>query len=396
MYVFNVIQYFSFIIKQYLKNFCLLLAFLLTSHQAFSSNGQDFDGINYINPANNLFVNKIRVALGTVVVNPKIKFRGAINNNLKDSLSNPYIVSPYGRIIYRVNPDIALGLAVVEPFRAVIKFDLLKQGITGLNDDENIRSFTINPNLGIKIFEHFWLGAGLDITNFRVNENIVVPFVISPEPEVVGFRGRDVGISGTIGFIYLFNEATFIDVALFGQNIGQLKGFSSFKGEVIPTRHPSTLQIPDTLLLALTRTFWNEKLLLRAGLWHTYWKNFKASSLDLPLDTIIIPQNYMNTNRLIGLARYQLTDNYALSVFAAQDYTPTSSAETNFALAGDIFSAGFSLTKKINANLNVTALFGYGFNTSSVNINENRLITFGNIKNRIGFTNLQVTYNLDS
>lgn len=396
MYVCNVIQQFSFIIKHYLKNFCLFMVFLLTSHQVFSSNGQAFDGINYINPANNLFVTKIRIALGTVVENPKIKFKGTINNNPKDSVSNPYILSPYGRIIYRVNPDIALGLAVVEPFRAVIKFDLLKHDITGLNDHENIRSFTINPNLAVKIFKHFWFGAGLDITDFRVNDSLVVPFAISPEPTVVGFRGKDVSVGGTIGFIYLFNDATFIDLALFGQNIGQLKGFSSFKGTVIPTRHPSTLQIPDTLLLALTRSFWNEKLLLRVGLWHTYWKNFKGSSLDLPLDTIIIPQNYMNTNRFIGLARYQLTDTYALGLFAAQDYTPTSSAVTNFALAGDIFSAGFSLTRKINANLNVTALFGYGVNTSSVNINEHRLITFGDIKNRIAFTNLQVTYNLSS
>lgn len=32
---------------------------------SYSSNGQAFDGINYINPANDLFVNKVRIEAGS-------------------------------------------------------------------------------------------------------------------------------------------------------------------------------------------------------------------------------------------------------------------------------------------------------------------------------------------
>jgi len=65
--------------------FILILLFL--NPLCFGSNGQVFDGINYLNPANNLFVKKLRFTLGTVVYNPKI----------------PFIVKSYGVIIESVD-----------------------------------------------------------------------------------------------------------------------------------------------------------------------------------------------------------------------------------------------------------------------------------------------------
>lgn len=49
------------IIANSLKNKFIIFALMLLNTVSYSSNGQAFDGINYINPANDLFVKKVRI-----------------------------------------------------------------------------------------------------------------------------------------------------------------------------------------------------------------------------------------------------------------------------------------------------------------------------------------------
>ncbi|WP_238583603.1 OmpP1/FadL family transporter [Legionella spiritensis] len=373
---------------------CFLVTWLSLWQHAFCANGQVFDGINYINPANNLFVKKLRVSTGSIIYNPKIPFQGTVNGNPKKATSNPLVVSPYARVIYRLHPKLAFGLAISEPYRVIIDYKLSKDNIPGLYNRENIRTASIHPNLAIQLSKNLWLGAGLNIVRYQLELNLVVPFTISSTPTIFNLQGNDVAWSYALGAIYLFNKNTFLDVAYFSRNTGKITGTSSFKNVSAPTLSQTLLVIPDTLTAALTHRF-DEKLMVRLGVMRTFWQEFKYTSISLPNAFIPIPLNYRNTNRFLFLSRYQLSNEYAFSFYATKDFTPTKLGESNFALAGNIFSTGFIASKKITKSFTLRGLFGYGFNTNTVKIDEETFKTFGTIKNKIIFSNFQIIYNLD-
>lgn len=367
-----------------------IVAALLTQ-TAYSGNGQSFDGINYINPANDLFVDKLRLAAGTLVYNSKIPFNGTVRGNPKDVTSDPIIASPYGRIIYRVNPKFAVGLALSEPFRVVYDFTLTNPDFPGLNDFNNIRSASIHPNVGYKLFENLWLGGGLFYTNYRAHANIVVPFTISPTPLVASFEGSGDAWSYVLGGIFFFKKGTFLDVSYYSRSRSKIWGTSSINDLSAPTLVPTIFQIPNTWDVSITHSL-TKKIMIRVGMSRTYWSEFKQSNVYIAGNNVNIPLGYHDTNRFNFLGRYELNDKYAFSIYAVQDFTPTDLGRTNFALAGNIVSTGIIASKQMTKTLTLRGLVGYAFNTSKLLIAEERFQTFGTTKNRILATNIQITY----
>jgi long-chain fatty acid transport protein len=372
---------------------CAWFGLILLSSNGFASNGQVFDGINYINPANNAFVKKLRISIGTILDNPKIKFKGTINNNSRTAISNPVITSPYTRIIYRVNPKLALGLAVSEPFRAIIKFNVPFR-VPGIFDAENIRSVKIEPNVALELVKNLWLGVGLNIIRYKAEINIVKIINQGQSLGVLHFDGKDVAVSYVIGLLYRLNNQYIFDLAFYSKSSANLTGNFSINSPPLPTTVPTLLTIPDTIIGAITHII-NKQWLVRFKWAHSFWTDFNGTSFNNANISVPIPLNYHNTNDYTLLVRHKFKNSYALSLFAAKDFTPTNLARTNFALAGDIFSSGLIVSKRTSQNFTVRGMVGYALNIKSVKINQANLNTFGDIKNRIIFSNFQIVYRMD-
>jgi long-subunit fatty acid transport protein len=375
-----------------LKSKSIIFALMLLSNVSYSSNGQAFDGINYINPANDLFVKKVRIDAGVITMQPKIIFNGTIDHRPNRLVSDPVIASPYAGVIFRLNPSTAFGVTVNEPFRTSFRFDYPN---SPLFDAEYIRSFTLHPHFAFKATERLWIGTGVYMTNYNVKQHLVLPKNVTTDPQVLSTQFKGVGYNISGGIVYFFNKVTFLDLALFGQNLGQLWGNAQFNNKNHPLIKPSLIQTPATIAMTLTRQFMDKKLMIRLGASHTLWQNFKATSLSTEPKSFYIPFPYHNTSRYAVLARYQLTEKYAIAGYATKDYTPTPLSRGNFSLSGDILSTGLGLSKRLSNSLTITAMAAYGFNTSAVNINEIKIITSGAVKNRILFSNLEIVYNLD-
>lgn len=380
------------IIANTLNNKFIIIALMLVNTLCYSSNGQSFDGINYINPANDLFVKKVRLDAGLVTMQPKIIFNGSIDHIPTHRVSNPVLASPYAGAIFRLNPSAAFGVSVTEPFRTHFHFDYPN---FPLFDDEYIRSFTLHPHFAFKATESLWIGTGLYMTNYQVKQNLVLPENVSTDPRVLVTRVKGVGYSISGGILYFFNKVTFLDLAFFGQNLGQLWGGVKFNNRAFGLINPSLIQTPGTVAMSLTRQFMDKKLMIRLGSSYSLWHSFKGTSISTQPKTFYIPLAYHNTLRYIAFARYQLTKKYAIAGYITQDNTPTHFTRGNFSLSGNIASTGLILSKKLSDSFTISAMAGYGMNTSDVNINEIRIITSGTIKNRILFSNVQLVYNLD-
>lgn len=373
-------------------NFCrlLLIAFLLLSNVTYGSSGQSFDGINYINPANFYFTRTLFVGVGGTLTNSRINFSGTIDDKSLLKKSNTLILSPHGRIIYPVNSKLVFGLAVNEPFKAKTDFD--GSGVVaGYNDKESIRSINISPTVGFELFKNLWLGLGLNFQRAYYDAHILIPLDISPTPKQVIFHGQDDIVTWHAGFLIIMSKKLFFNAAYFAPSNFQLRGTVEQDNITFPTRKPTKLVNPGVILSGLTYRI-NPKWLVKLRYSYSFWSNFNLSGIDLLQSRMAIPLDYRNTNRVSLLGHYQYSSTYAFAGFAAVDYTPSKVAQTGFALSGDVVSVGALISKKLNKHFSASLLGGYAFNISPVKIRENKLNTFGSIKDSALFGSLLLVY----
>jgi long-subunit fatty acid transport protein len=367
--------------------FCCLI---LLSQAVLASNGQVFDGINYINPANNYFVKKFRIAVGSIINSIDTPYKGTLRGVPTKLTSDPTIASPYTRLSYRVNKDLALGLAINEPYRVTIKYALNPDN-PNLENIENFRSINYHPNFAVKVFDNLWFGAGLNIVDYRVKLNIITPIIISIVPKALTFKGSDVATSYVLGVLYVFNNKTFLDLAFYSKNVAKIRGYTRFGGQQISTRTPTQMVIPKTIIAAVTHNF-NNNWLVR-GVWsYSYWSDVKNTGIDLINTRLNIPLNYKNTNRFSIIGKYSFSNGYALSLFASQDFTPTNLAQNNLPLEGDIFSSGIIVSKNITQGIRLRGMIGYAFNLEPLSVTQPLFNSFGQVNNRIVISNIQAVY----
>ncbi len=98
--------------KRILFGLFKLLGFFLFLHNAYSTAYQPFLGVAYDNPALLYTVDKGDIILGNTYIDSRFVFTGSNGPLTGRAVSDRNRNLPHGRVAYRVNPDLVIGLDI--------------------------------------------------------------------------------------------------------------------------------------------------------------------------------------------------------------------------------------------------------------------------------------------
>jgi len=240
-----------------------------------------------------------------------------------------------------VDERVTLGLGVTSPFGILIDYEPNWIGrYQATNSD--VKSFDINPAVGIKLTDDISIGFGVSAQYFRarLTNAVDVTAILTSGAASGGLDGAaDLTADGwavgfNAGILANVTPKTRVGFHFRSKVEHDLDGTADFTidptalalmgGAFTDTTLTSSIDLPASYALSIHHQA-SDKLALMASVLYTRWSSFKTLTVTYanPLQPATVEQfNSDNTVRVAVGGRYQLTDNFSINAGIAFDQSP--------------------------------------------------------------------------
>lgn len=295
-----------------------LLSLFFTSFSIYAAGYQKFYGIGYDNPALLKNVKKMDVIVGDTYLNNTYIFRGSNGPLVGTATSHQVDNFPYGRIAYRINEKVVVGIDVARLAYVNIQFpigSILQRATTA----SILKNIDYSPRISIALNPKLAIGLGINANNmYEAKLNFVSP----PNGNLVN-SGSGWSYGWNIGGVYTFSPKTILGITYYSNINHNLKG-SSYWGAITNNNFQFiNVPIPAVLAFNLIQTI-NDKFMVSAILRYQMWSTFQYLVLQNTAlgKNVVVEEKYNNSWIGILLGKYKFTDKFAGILGAEYDTSP--------------------------------------------------------------------------
>jgi len=280
----------------------------------------------FFNPAGMTYLPDRQVVVAGHLIRPQAEFSGTVSPDIgggNGGDAGDWAVVPNAYFVYRLTPDVHLGIGVNAPFGLKTEYDATWKGRTQAVKSE-VKTVNLNPSIAWKASESLSLGAGVSIQYAEAT--------LSNSANGAGLatvKGDDYGWGYNLGALWQASEATRIGLAYRSevkQTLNGDVGFSAATSLNGPVNAGVTL--PDSASLSLFHTLDSRWDLLADITW-TGWSDFRELRIVRTNGDVLgtpTQENWSDSYRYSIGVNYHLNDRTTLRGGLAFDETPTSDA----------------------------------------------------------------------
>lgn len=289
-----------------IKKYLVVIAIQSLFSNAWAAGYQRFYNITYDNPANLKSVKQADIILGDSWINIRYSFNGTNGPYVGQAISHQADNYPYGRLAFRIDQKLVIGLDVTHLVYANIQYPI--NSIIQSNSTETIfKDVDFGPRFSYEINPDITIGAGLNVEKIY---NAQINFVKSPFGNVVN-KGSSWAYGWNGGLVYVYSPKTNVNISYYSQIVQDIPGVSTW-GPIVNTNFRFVnIPIPAVISLGANQIV-TEKLSMNLVLRYQLWSIFNQLIMDntaLNQHSVAIT-NYNNSwiSQLIG--RYKWTDSF--------------------------------------------------------------------------------------
>lgn len=328
------------------------------------------------------------------------------------SISNQKIASTAGipALFYanKVNEKLAWGLGVFVPFG--LSTDWGETANTRYSATKSsLQIIDVSPAISAKLNNKLSFGAALDVQYASVDLNSVANVAgppISSTDVIVQNSGTSIGIGAHAGLMLQATDTTRLGINYQSRVSHQFRGDSkstlALDGSLIASTKvfSNPASMPDQITFSALHQA-NDKLELMGTAAFIRWNIFQDITLNNVAPSgvsITIHENFKNTWRVVGGAKYQLNQKIALRMGLGYDQTPVNNTDRNLRLPDAdriALAAGghYQVNKKMAVDFGWTHLFVKNTTiNNSQPVGTNTVIVNAGVKNAVDLFGAQFTW----
>jgi long-chain fatty acid transport protein len=261
---------------------------------------------------------------------------------------------PSGFASYQVTDRVWLGLSTTVPFGATTKPDADWSGAI-YSRTSRVRSYSINPIVGIRVTDWLSIGAGPNIEIMQVRLNKASSFL--PGAPTAFVRGDDVAVGFTLGALLTPAEGTVIGIGFRSSVSHDLRGKLGTGSFTLPIK--ARLDTPEQLTVGLTQTL-SPGLRLNLGYEWTNWSRLRTVDYVGPTGQAVssLPLDYRDGHLFSVGAEYDVDRSWTVRGGLGYEISPVTQANRSTAIPD---SNRFLVSVGVSYRLNDRLSFDFGY-----------------------------------
>jgi long-chain fatty acid transport protein len=347
----------------------------------------------FFNPAGMTYLPDRQVVVVGHLIRPQAEFTGTVSPAIgggNGGDAGDLALVPNAYLVYRLTPDVHLGVGMNAPFGLKTEYDPDWKGRTQAVKSE-VKTINLNPSIAWKASETLSLGAGMSIqyaeatlTNSAGGAGLAT------------VKGDDYGWGFNLGALWQVSEATRVGLAYRSEvehTLGGDVGFSAAATLNGPVNADVTL--PDSASLSLFHKLDSRWDLLADITW-TGWSDFKELRIVRTNGNVLgtpTEENWDDSYRYSLGANYRLNDRLTLRGGLAFDETPVSDAFRTARIPDEdrtwiAFGAQYRLSRKSAIDIGYAHLF---IRDAAIDKAENGVTLAGSYEASVDILSAQLT-----
>lgn len=314
----------------------------------------------FFNPAGMTYLPDRQVVVAGHLIRPQAEFTGTsplAGGNGGDVGDLALVPNAY--LVYRLTPDVYLGVGLNAPFGLKTEYDPDWKGRTQAIKSE-VKTVNLNPSIAWKAGESLSLGAGVSIQYAEATLTSS-----AGGAGVATVKGDDYGWGFNLGALWQASEATRVGLAYRSEVEQRLAGDVGFS-TATTLNGPVTADVtlPDSASLSLFHKLDSRWDLLADITW-TGWSDFRELRIVRTNGDVLgtpTEENWRDSYRYSLGANYRLNDRLTLRGGLAFDETPVSDAFRTARIPDEdrtwiAFGAQYRLSRKSAIDVGYAHLF---------------------------------------
>lgn len=345
----------------------------------------------FFNPAGMTYLPDRQVVLVGNLIKPQMEFSGtSLIGGGDGGDAGDLTLVPNAYLVYRLTPDIYLGMGLNVPFGLKTEYDSDWKGRTQAIKSE-VKTVNLNPSIAWKAGESLSLGAGVSIQYAEATLTSS-----AGGAGVVTVKGDDYGWGFNLGALWQASEATRIGLTYRSEVEQTLAGDVGFS-TAVTLNGPVTadLTLPDSASFSLFHKLDSRWDLLADITW-TGWSDFRELRIVRTNGVVLgtpTEENWRDSYRYSLGANYHLNDRLVLRGGLAFDETPVSDAFRTTRIPDEdrtwiAFGAQYRLSRQSAIDVGYAHLF-----IEDARINEGAVDLMGNYESSVDILSAQITLN---
>ena len=355
----------------------ILLIIFFKSFNAHANVIQYFTGISYSNPAALFQVKQNEMILGGTGFHTDGRFQGsALNFNSGQydkgiAYSRTTSFLPYARIAGRLNKDVVFAVDVTQPFHSNLNWQ--NHSVTRFSATQTyLTDVDVSPRASYSFNQKWHIGAGLNFNFLNNNEaNWALPVSPDASANLVN-QTSGFGLGYNLGIYHVFNPQNFLSLTYYSSIKQHTRGTSTLQART-NTDLEFDFRMPATTVVNYAHLF-NKQWLASLQLFYSEWSanqfaNFNNTSAPPPLNpNFSFKMHFRNSLALLGVLRHQYNDKFGLTLLGMIDDGPERDKLRTLNFPADKqYFIGLSGEYRLQKNMLVELLYGYGFSNTSMN-----------------------------
>lgn len=356
---------------------CIQLAFyfllgILINQEAYAASYQFFIDLNFDNPTMLNRVKKLDVVLGDSFIGANFKFTGTNGPFSGRTTSHQWDSMPFGRVAFRVNKCLVLGVDVTSPILSDVKYP--RDSVARFGSTRTIlRGYCVSPRFSYQVCKNLVIGAGFVANNVY---DARIGFVVPPFEMFNNSRGSNWAYGWVGGLTYMCNpqkgiNTTYLSLSYYSKLTHSPVGTSTW-GPFTTNNFTATAILPAVYSFNLTQ-FFSKEWLVSATIRYVEWSPLRNLFLQNTAigggpTNLNLPLHYHNSWYTEVATRYQVCNKWALTGFVVFESAPQ---PTHFRPIGlpayKIWAAGIAPEYTINKALSVKFCYAHGFSNPPIN-----------------------------
>ncbi|MDP3124133.1 MAG: outer membrane protein transport protein [Thiobacillus sp.] len=278
----------------------------------------------FFNPAGMALLPDRQLVVAGHLIKPSAEFSGGndfpipgvnTGGNGGDAGSLAFVPNAY--LVYRMSPDIHLGVGMNAPFGLKTEYDSTWAGSTQAIKSE-LKTINLNPAIAWKASESLSLGAGLSLQYIEAT----LSNATASANGIGTVKGDDYGWGFNLGALWQMSEATRIGLAYRSEIDQSLEGDLTFSASATVIPVTANVTLPDSASLSVFHKLGARWALLADVTW-TGWSDFEELRIVRAIGTpLVTPEYWEDAYRYSVGANYHLDDKLTLRGGVAYDETP--------------------------------------------------------------------------
>lgn len=345
----------------------------------------------FFNPAGMTLLPDRQLVVAGHLIKPQAEFSGSSNiggGNGGDA--GGLAVVPNGYFVYRLTPEVHVGIGMNAPFGLKTEYDSTWAGRTQAVKSE-LKTVNLNPSIAWKANESLSLGAGLSIQYAQAT------LTNQTGGGLLTVKGDNYSWGFNLGALWQLSDATRIGLAYRSEVDQKLEGTAEFSVvTALNTPVTASVTLPDSASLSLVHQL-NPRLELLADMTWTGWSDFDELRIVRAAGTTlgVTPENWNDSYRYSVGANYRLNDKVILRSGVAYDETPVSDAFRTARIPDESrtwlsFGAQYRLSSKSTIDVGYAHLF---VEDARINKTESGVTLAGTYEASVDILSAQLTHN---